>query len=135
MSIRVDFTGVSSGFEKIEPGTYLARVESIEQKMSQAGKPYLNWKFNLVGGEYDGRKAFYMTSLSPNALWKLKDTLINAFGFSTEDLAGAFDIDVEDLIGQECALIIGEEEYQGEMRDRVLDVKDASVAADGPVLL
>ena len=135
MSIRVDFTGVSSGFEKIEPGTYLARVESIEQKMSQAGKPYLNWKFNLVGGEYDGRKAFYMTSLSPNALWKLKDTLINAFGFSKEDLAGAFDIDVEDLIGQECALIIGEEEYQGEMRDRVLDVKDSSVAADGPVLL
>ena len=135
MAIRVDFTGVQSGFEKIEPGTYLARVESIEQKMSQAQKPYLNWKFSIVGGEYDNRKAFYMTSLAPNALWKLKDTLIKAFGFTKEDLAGAFDLDVEELIGQECGLIIGEEEYQGEMRDRVLDVVDASVADGGPTLL
>ena len=135
MGIRVDFTGVSSGFEKIEPGTYLARVEGIEQKMSQAGKPYLNWKFNIVGGEYDGRKAFYMASLAPNALWKLKDTPIKAFGYSKEDLAGEFDFDPIDLIGHECALVVGEEEYQGEMRDRVLDVIDSSAAAEGPTLL
>lgn len=133
--IRVDFTGVSSGFEKIACGTYLARVEGIEEKMSQAGKPYLNWKFNIVGGEYDGRKAFYMTSLAPNALWKLKDTLIKAFGYTKEQLSGAFELDVTDLIGQECALVVGEEEYQGEMRDRVLDVIDASAADGGMPLL
>lgn len=135
MAIRVDFTGVSSGFEKIAPGTYLARVEEIEQKISQAGKPYLNWKFTIIGGEYDGRKAFYMTSLSPNALWKLKDVLIKAFGYSKQDLAGSFDLDIVDLIGQEAALVMGEEEYQGEMRDRVLDVIDASAASDGPTLV
>lgn len=133
--MRVDFTGVSSGFEKIEPGNYLARVESIEQKMSQAGKPYLNWKFNIVGGEYDGRKAFYMTSLAPNALWKLKETLINAFGMDKEELSGEFDLDIESLIGEEVCLVVGEEEYQGEMRDRVLDVKDSSVADGGPALV
>jgi len=135
MGIRVDFTGVSSGFEKIEPGTYLARVKGIEQKMSQAGKPYLNWSFTIVGGTYDGRVAFYMTSLAPNALWKLKDTLIKAFGFTKEDLAGEFDFDPIDLIGQECALVVGEEEYQGEMRDRVLDVICSSAADEGPTLL
>ena len=135
MGIRVDFTNVSSGFEKIEPGNYLARVKSVEQKMSQANKPYLSWQFTIIGGEYDSRTAFYMTSLSPNALWKLKDTLINAFGYTKEDLAGEFDLDIQDLIGQECTLVIGEEEYQGEMRDRVLDVKDSSVADGGPTLL
>lgn len=133
--MRVDFTGVSSGFEKIEPGTYAARVEKVEQKTSQAGKPYLNWTFNLMGGEYDGRKAFYMTSLAPNALWKLKDTLIKAFGFSKDDLSGVFDLDTEELIGMEVALVIGEEEYQGEMRDRVLNVVDPSAADEGPSLL
>lgn len=135
MGIHVDFTGVSSGFEKIEPGTYLARVGKIEQRMSQANKPYLNWEFTITGGQYDGRKAWYMTSLSPNALWKLKDVLINAFGKDREDLAGDFDLDTEELIGEEVALIIGEEMYNGEMRDRVLDVKDPSVADDGPQLL
>ena len=133
--MHVDFTGVSSGFEKIEPGTYLARVEKIEQRMSQANKPYLNWTFNIVGGQYDGRKAFYMTSLAPNALWKLKDMLVNAFGLDREDLKGSFDFDETEFIGEEVALIVGEEEYQGEMRDRVLDVKHSSVADDGPALL
>ena len=135
MGMHVDFTGVSSGFEKIEPGTYLARVTKIEQRMSQANKPYLNWEFQIVGGEYDNRKAWYITSLAPNALWKLKDMLINAFGKSKEELAGEFDFDETEFIGEEVALIIGEEEYNGEMRDRVLDVKDASVADDGPALL
>lgn len=133
--MHVDFTGVSSGFEKIEPGTYLARVEKIEQRMSQANKPYLNWTFNIVGGQYDGRKAFYMTSLAPNALWKLKEMLINAFNKDKDELQGSFDFNEEEYIGEEVALIVGEEEYNGEMRDRVLDVKDASIADDGPGLL
>lgn len=131
----VDFTGVSSGFEKIEPGTYLARVEKIEQKMSQAGKPYLNWTLQLMGGDVDGRKTFFMTSLAPNALWKLKDCLIKAFGYTKDDLSGQFELDIEELIGQECAVVIGEEEYQGEMRDRCLDILDASAADDGPELI
>lgn len=133
--MRVDFTGVSSGFEKIEPGTYGARVEKIEQKMSQNNKPYLNWTFQLMGGDYDGRKAFYMTSLAPNALWKLKDTLVKAFGYTKEDLQGEFELDETDLIGVEVALVIGEEEYQGEMRDRVMDVLDSSAADSGPQLI
>ena len=135
MGVRVDFTGVASGFEKIEPGTYLARVKKIEQKMSQAQKPYLNWTFVIVGGDYDGRNVFYMTSLSPNALWKLKDTLIKAFGMEKEELAGEFDLDTESLIGEEVAVVISEEEYNGEMRDRVIDVVDASAADEGPALL
>lgn len=131
----IDFTNVSSGFEKIEPGIYSGRVSKIEQKVSQAGKPYLNWTLEIVGGEYDGRKTFFMTSLSPNALWKLKDVLLNAFGFTKEDLSGNFDFDITDLIGQECAIVMGEEEYQGEMRDRCLDLKDISLADSGPTLI
>ncbi|MBT9168105.1 MAG: hypothetical protein DDT19_01450 [Syntrophomonadaceae bacterium] len=135
MGVRVDFTGVSSGFEKIEPGVYLARVKKIEQRMSQAQKPYLNWVFVIIGGDYDGRNVFYMTSLAPNALWKLKDVLAKAFGYSRRDLAGEFDLDTEALIGEEIAVVIGEEEYNGEMRDRVIDVVSASAVGEGPTFL
>lgn len=135
MAIHVDFTGVSSGFEKIEPGTYLARVSNIEERTSKAGKPYLNWEFTLIGGDVDGRKTWYMTSLAPNALWKLKDMLVKAFGRDKEEVSGNFELDPTDYIGEEVALIIGEEEYNGEMRDRVLDVVDSSAADDGPALL
>ncbi len=72
-----------------------------------------------------------MTSLSPNALWKLKDTLIKAFGFSKKDLAGEFNLDIEELTGEEVAVVIDEEEYNGEMRDRVIDVRDVSAANEG----
>ena len=133
--ISVDFTNVSSGFESIEPGNYLARVEKIESKMSQAGKPYLNWHFKISGGDYDNRTAFFMTSLAPNALWKLKQVLIAAFDKEEEDLSGEFELDTEELIGHEVTLIIGEEEYNGEMRDRVLDVKDAALAEEVPTLV
>jgi len=134
-NLSVDFTNVTSGFEKIEPGNYLARVEKIESKMSQAGKPYLNWMFKIQGGDYDGRTAFFMTSLAPNALWKLKQVLIAAFDKDEEDLKGQFELDTDELIGEECTLIIGEEEYNGEMRDRVLDVKDAALSDEVPSLV
>ncbi len=76
-----------------------------------------------------------MTSLAPNALWKLKGALINGFNYTKEDLLGEFDLDTEELIGAEVAVIIVDEEYNGEIRSRVEDVCDASAANEGPALL
>lgn len=135
MGIRVDFTNVGGGFEPIPEGTYDATVFEVEQKVGQnSGKPYLNWQFKIQGGEHDGRRAFYMTSLSPNALWKLKQNL-SELGFSKEQLAGEFDLDLTELIGLECSIVIGHEEYQGEMRDRVLDIKAAGSGSSGDAAL
>jgi hypothetical protein len=119
MSIRVDFTNVENKFETIPEGNYEAVVFEVEQKVGKSsGKPYLNWQLKIQGGEYDGRRLFYMTSLSPNALWKLKENLA-ALGYTDEELAGDFELDTTDLLGRECVAIVKHEEYQGVARDKV----------------
>lgn len=129
MGLRVDFTDVQSSFSPIPEGKYEATIFEVEQKVSQAGKPYLNWQLKVQGGECDGRRAFFMTSLAPAALWKLKQVLHN-LGYSDEELDGEMDIDIIDLVGKECTIIITHEEYQGEMRDRVGDILAAGNADD-----
>jgi hypothetical protein len=135
MGIRVDFTDVKSGFEPIPEGKYEAVVFEVEQKVGQnSGKPYLNWQLKIQGGEFDGRRLFYMTSLSPNALWKLKTNLI-ALGYTKEEVEGDFDLDLPDLCGRECTVVVTHEEYQGEMRDRVADILEAGGAESGDASL
>jgi len=126
MGIRVDFTNVGDGsFAPLPEGKYEATVFEVEQRVSQnSGQPYLNWQFKIMGGEYDGRRAFYMTSLQPQALWKLKQTL-SRLGYTKEELEGAFELDLTDLPGKECTILIGHEQYNGETRDRVLDVLES----------
>jgi Protein of unknown function (DUF669) len=128
--IRVDFTDVKDNqFEPLPEGTYSAEVLEVEQKMGKSSnKPYLNWQFKIDGGEHDGRRAFYMTSLSEKALWKLKQVLKN-LGL---DVDGQLDLDPADLVGLPCVIKIEHEEYEGEMRDRVTDVYGPDAAtSDG----
>ena len=127
MGIRVDFTDVQSNFEPIPEGKYDAVVFDVEQRISQAQKPYLNWLLKIQGGEFDGRSAFFMTSLSPNALWKLKQVLHN-LGWTSEELAGNLELDLVDLAGKECTIVITHEEYNGETRSRVSDILAAGNA-------
>ena len=129
MGITVDFTGVQSGFEPIPEGKYEATVFQVEQKTSQAGNPYLNWQFKIQGGDFDGRRMFYMTSLTPQSLWKLKQVL-HRLGYTDEQLEGEFELDLADLPGLECTIVVGHEQYNGETRDRVLDVLEAGNADD-----
>jgi hypothetical protein len=130
--VRVDFTNVSDGsFAPLPEGNYEATVFQVEQKVGKdSGKPYLNWQFKIQGGEFDGRRAFYMTSLSPGALWKLKQVLKN-LGYTDEQLGGEFELDLSDLPGLECVVVITHEQYQGETRDRVTDVLPAGTASVG----
>ena len=137
MGLRVDFTNVGSGFEPIPDGEYEATVYSCEVKTGQtSGQPYLNWQFKLQGGEFDGRRVFYTTSLQPQSLWNLKKLLI-ALGYNAEDLKGSFDLEpiMSEVPGMECVVVIGHEEYNGETRDRVLDVKAAGSSSPGDVAL
>ena len=122
----IDFTGVSSGFEIIPEGIYPVSVFKVESKMSQNNKPYLNFTLKIQGGDFDGRNMFFTSSLQPQCLWSLKATLIN-LGYSKEDLAGAFNLDTEDLLGREAQAVVVHEEYKGEMRDHV----DKLIAPEG----
>jgi len=120
--ISVDLTGIKTEFEALDPGYYDAVVEGCELKSSKAHQPILNWRFNIINGEAEGRKAFLTTSLQKQALWKFKQTLI-ALGYEKDDLEGAVDFEPTDVIGMECVIVMVPDEYQGKTRsklDRVL---------------
>ena len=122
MGLNLDFTNVQGGdFEVLPKGTYTAAVFAIDQKYSNnGGNPYLNWQFKVQGGDHNGRIAFDTTSLQPQALWKLKSHL-KAIA-PDMDLSGSLDLDTDELLGNECRIVIEHEMYQGEPKARVKKV-------------
>jgi len=130
MGVVVDFTGVSDGMDPVPEGVYNARVFDVVLRTSvNSGNQYLNWTFKIDGGEYDGRRLFYVTSLKKEALWNLKRTL-KALQFEGS-LDGQVDLgDLDDFLGKQCRISVGIEEYMGEPRNRVLRVLSPEAEKD-----
>lgn len=116
--MEVDFTGVE-GIEAIPDGRYPAIVAVVEEKTSAKDKPYISWQFEIAEGEYKGRKMFNNTSLQPQALWKVKETIV-ALGIPIK--GNKIKINDNDLIGLTCDLMIGQREWEGQMRNEVRQV-------------
>jgi len=129
----VDFSDVKSSFEDVAPGKYPATVTKVEERVSQAGKPYIAWEFALTGGAYDGRRLWLNTSLSPKALWRLKKMLTDAFEVDATALTGNYELDPQEYVGRDVALIVKTGEYNGKTRSEVDSVINAaSVTVDVP---
>jgi hypothetical protein len=130
MGIKIDMTGVSAeggGFQPLEPGEYPAMLAKIEQKQGRdSGKPYLEFEFHL--DNTNGRRQWVNYSLAPNALWKLKGDLVNAFGMEVPD--GEFDLDTDALIGARVTLVLTvKDHWRGE-----IDPATGQVKKDNEVL-
>lgn len=120
-SVHLDLTGVSLDFEPIEPGTYLARVASCDVGDSKSsGNPVVNWQFEIDEEPYEGRKLFFHTSLMPKAIWKFAQTM-KALGWTEEEMKSpdGFEFEPDDTIDVECRLVVTQEPYQGQVRNRV----------------
>lgn len=97
-------------FEPVPPGTYTLEIKEVEEKQGTKAA-YLNIKFEIVDDEdYAGRKVFEMVSLSPDALWKLKE-LTEALGLDITD-----EFDTEDLLGETCEAVLTIE--KGQLKDK-----------------
>lgn len=118
-------------FDAIPEDTYTVRLVDVEQKIGKdSGKPYWNWKFEVTEGDCKGRNIFMITSLSENALFKLKE-VFDAFGFST-------DSDTDELVGESVKLVVIQEVIEkgtrkGQMGNTVTQVLslDGTAAGDG----
>lgn len=106
-----------SKFETIPEGRYPARIDKIEERVGKTGdrNPYWNIEFTITAEEALGRKAWGVFMLAPNALWKLRQ-LYEALGI---ECAGEQELNSDELIGQEAGLVIGTEEYQGKLRNKI----------------
>jgi len=104
----IDFTDVQTGGGFLAAGTYAARVESVERREGNRG-PYYAWTFVSAEPETAGMKATLMTSLSHEALWKLKETL-EGLGMKVE---GKLKLDTEKFIGRMGTVVVVNEPYEG----------------------
>lgn len=102
MKFKMNLDDVKSGY--ITAGKHKAKVFKVETGDGANGK-YLKWHFKVLAGESKGKEINAITSLSPTALWKLKE-LLEACAYSIPK--GQFTFDTEAIVGStlviDCAL-------------------------------
>ena len=123
--INLDFTGVQDGFKNVtKAGTYNVKIDKVEAKKSQTGNPYLNWETSIIDGEFKGCKLWHVTSLQPQALFNLRNLLVAA---GLDVPKSVVKIDLDSVLGRIVAAKVVMEEYQGEQRPKIKEIKSASV--------
>lgn len=108
--IRVNFDGaqpesITEGGDAIPAGQYLCRVETAEEKMTNAGDGYLNYSLKVADGEYEGRlagydKLFFHTEKTKNR----SAYVLKAMGFDVD--GGNFELEAEELINRPALVTV-----------------------------
>ena len=116
-----------SGFEPLPAGQYLAKLvgHKVEMSSKSSGQPYVQLEFSLP--DNNNRKAWSIHSLQPQALWSLRQALVN-IGASLELLnSEEADLDetIESVYEAECTLTLSQEEYEGKTRNKVTAIDEA----------
>jgi hypothetical protein len=122
-------------FEPLPRGRYLSKMTAAEfvPESKRSGEPSIAWEFTVNGGEYNNRKGFLNTSLQDQSLWATQRMLM-ALGMSKEEVDGLeWDTDdpdtvqstLNDLIGNDCVIVIRLEKFEGEDRQRISRVLTA----------
>lgn len=132
----INFAEVEGGFEAVPEGVYDVVIETVEVRDSKSSEhDYLNWEFKITGpdDDYEGQHLWMITSLSPRALFRLKD-VFEVLGVLEDEMTLDWDDDVEitpsngpvllepDVIGMACSVKVENEMYEKKERNRVQDV-------------
>lgn len=133
-SININFADVEGSFDAMPEGRYPVIIEKVEVRESKSSdNNYFNWELTITEGEFEGRKLWMITSLSPKALFRLKD-VYEALGVLEDEMDLQWDDDVEitpqagplvlhpDVVGLPAIAIVGIEPYDGKDRNRVNDL-------------
>jgi hypothetical protein len=131
MGFKVNLQGVElRDFDPVPTGRYLAKVSDLVYSAAskRSKQPKVDLTLDLLKGvdgdattepPYNNRKAFYTISLQDASKWNVLRTLV-ALGDKVEELQNADELEIEkeDYVGRFCFAVIGQEEYEGVMRQR-----------------
>lgn len=134
---EVDFSEVQE-FEALDKGEYSATIVkcSYVEPASEDKYPYLNVEFDVTEPGSENRKLWKVWSLSPKALFRMKQDLEN-LGF---DVEGTLDIDYDDdtmevtepeVVGLPCICVVQQRTYEGRIQNDVAAVLSADSPAKG----
>jgi hypothetical protein len=126
-----------SSFDAIPSGTYDAVVFEADMRQTKGGEgaklpegtDMLNLQFKITDGEYENRRFFRSYPIAPDGYEK-KDVMdgilfgvLKAIGAMEEP--GKLNIDLDELAGLPCRIVLGQKDYKGEMQNEVKRVKPA----------
>lgn len=135
--VSINFADVEDSFEALPEGQYEFVVDRVEVRESKSSEHnYLNWTLNITEDGYEERKLWMITSLSPRALFKLRDVFMGLGVIEDEEdeieLDWDEDVDVTpeegplvtepDLEGLVGIAVVENEMYKGREQNRVNDV-------------
>ena len=123
--IKPDLSDADS-FGPIEPGTYPAKVESVDSKTSGKGNPMIVPKFAIdVDGKVRKRNSYLVIqgegAYGFSQLLRAThfDDIAAKYADKSIPLADKPDFNTDDLVGQELMVVIDHQLYNGEMRDTI----------------
>lgn len=122
--VTVDFSDVQE-FEPLGKGEFPVLVEKVEYREAQTEDKYdyLNWELTVSDGEFQGRKLWFITSLSPKALFRMKDIFEN-LGLPSYVVEIDYDEDTNlvtepELAGIPAIAVVSTRMYEGRTQDNV----------------
>jgi len=115
VEFQVDLTDIQSNF-RIPKGEYEAVCFDVERSISDAGNPMIIWSFRLTKGEFAGREWKNFTALTPQAMWKVAET-VESLGLGATGSVSRFK--AEDALGRLCVLAMIDDEYKGQKRSAI----------------
>jgi len=116
--VEVNFEGVEAGamFVRVPEGDYGLKITKADiKKGSESGKNYINLTFKLTKGAKGGvgKSLPHSCSLQKQSLWNLRN-LLEACG--KEVPSKAVKINLDKMIGWECAGTAVDDEYEGKKK-------------------
>lgn len=112
---EVDLSNIESTF-RIKAGSYTGKLVNLERTVSNAGNPMWVWSWLLVDGPGAGRTFKNFTAITPQALWKVAETL-SAIGLGAEGQVSKFR--VADALSRLATIAIVDDSYEGKDRSSI----------------
>jgi hypothetical protein len=115
---RINLEGVEAwkGGGLIPAGTHTVEITGVEEKTSSNGNPQLEVELRAVGGEADGAQLRDWLTLTAAASGRVRQFL-EAVRY--EIPTGEFEVPTSQLVGRQCVIVVREELYQGETKNKV----------------
>lgn len=118
--LNLDFSSVPSR-APLEEGVYNLSIVKVEEATSSTGNPMLKVEYDVVGVE-GNRKIWDNYVLIDKCLWKVKE-LFDALGLDTGAIV---EIDPNELVGLSVNAKIIQEQYNGDVVNRVKKIYPAA---------
>ena len=106
----LDLSGVDDTSGLIAEGDHLAKVIDVQKTKTKKGDPMFVWEFEIMSGEFKGKKRKYYNPIMESTMWSVAETL-EALGLGE---AGAkISFTRQDALNRMCIVHVVHQEYNG----------------------